>query len=495
MVSARLYVNRTVGRLLHGASYRIYAPRFGQLFLDLSLLGIRPAFSWNNLRLALDTPHQAVESDDTGRIRLDTPLGTGAHLVYVQKPGNLGAWALLDVTDVDRTPDTEAILYPSVSLEVSGRVVDAASNAPLGGALVATPDGTSVAVTDPDGRFRSRFELATGRTPRLYAFAPGHTEHRVVVPSDALKRGTFTPEFRLSGGERHDLRLRLVGPDGGPVEDVQVLARPDFEGRPEPPLLRRGPELGISDAEGRATLSELLDYRYRIEVHDPRFDVNGPHYVDPRGDEEVEIRLAPGGDARFHATITRPDGKPLAGAQVVFSRIRVEGGETRTTRILKSATDLEGNVAFTGLREGRAVLQIITPDGAGYYVTFNIDRGDVVTIEYRLPPNLHHLRGRVRARDQAARTYRMVRLQGRLPRVQAGRQKSEQHYFAVEAPVASDGTFTFPPVPRLMDPEILGRPAADPTAIPDILRSEPSLKETVSTKGETSRPIEVERDR
>lgn len=471
-VSARLYLNGMVGHLVPEASYRIYGPSVGNLLHDLTLLGIEPALSLNNLRIGLDQPHQAATADETGRIRVDPPLGTGMHLVFVSRPGFVGAWGLIQ--PAEEPPDLEAVLFPAVSLEVSGSVLDRTTGRPIAGAILATPDGTGVAVTGPDGRYQARMEVFPDRTPHLYAFAARHAEAQEAVARDAIARGVFRWDARLEPARRHELALRLGDGAGGVVAGAEVLAWPDLEdsARPEiPPLRRRRPELGVTDETGRVVLHDLLPCRYRLEVYHPRYDLEGPRYVDPSAGAEVGLTGRLGGDARVVATIERPDGSPLAGARVVLSHTIVEEQRARPLRVRSGATDLEGKVVFQHLRAGTAVLQVVTPDGIGYHIGFTIAAGDAVVFTYPLPEASRQVSGEL---DPEVRGhYRMLRVQGALPRVTVGRWKSESHVLAVEVPVADDGSFRFPPLPWLARPELLGRLARDPGGPPVELSTRP----------------------
>jgi len=219
-------------------------------------------------------------------------------------------------------------------------------------------------------------------------------------------------------------------------------------------------------------------------------EVEMAHQLKAAG-EEVALTARTGGDARVVATVERADGSPLTGARVVLSHIDSERGKPRPVRVRSGATDLEGRVAFRDLRAGPAILQVITPEGCGYHLRFSIDEGDPVVFTYALPDPKHRISGEVSA--EARGRYRMLRLEGELPRVVAGRRKSEGHVFAVETPVAEDGSFRFPPVPSLGKAEIGGRPARNPNADPVEVVTRPAPAEAVGRDAPAASSISVDR--
>ena len=494
MVSARLHLNGMVGRILADATYHIYPPRVGTVFHDLTLLGIDPALTWNNVRIALDSPFEEATADAKGRIRLQRPLGTGTHLVFVQKPGHLGAWGLLEPTDARTVPDLEVVLYPARTLRIEGLVVDEGSGKPLAGALVATPDGTGTAVTGRDGRFSADFEVLPGRLPAIWVFAEGHAETGKRVDREAFQAGTCTLEVRLKAARRLNTRLCLTDPGGAPVEGALVLAYPDIEDgdgdRPRlPPLRRKRPEVGVTDDTGSLVLRQLLPCRYRLEVSHPRFSRAEPRYVPAGAAEAVPITVKPAGDARLHLTVTRPDGSPLTTARVVLARTRVKDNKAIPHRILQGVPDLRGNVLFRRLAAGRAVLQIHTPEGHGHYLSFPVDRGDRVPVLYTLPAPLHTLQGTLAPALRGK--IRMIRLEGALPRTRAGRNRTTAHTFVVETPVLEDGTFTFPALPQLRQASLGGRLTLNPRIRPVELVSRPPVAEVLAGKAAGLRRVEI----
>jgi len=494
-VSARLHLNHMVGRILAGATYRLYPPRVGTVFHDLTLLGIDPALSWNNVRIALDSPWEEAVADAQGRIRLKRPLGTGIHLVYVQKAGHLGAWGFLEPVEAHTEPDMEVVLYPARTLKIEGLVVEDATGKPLAGALVATPDGTGTAITGKDGKFSADFEVLPGRLPAIWVIAEGHAEAGKRVDRKALKAGTCTLEVRLKAARRLNTPLCLTDPEGAPVEGALVLAYPDLEDgngdgdRPRlPPLRRKRPEVGVTDDTGSLVLRQLLPCRYRLEVSHPRFSRAEPRYVPAGAAEAVPITVKPAGDAWIRLTVARPGGSPLPTARVVLARTHVKDNTAIPHRILQGATDLEGNVLFRRLAAGRAVVQIHTPEGHGYYLSFPVDRGDRVPIPYTLPTPLHTLQGTLAPALRGK--IRMVRLEGDLPRTQAGRNRTTAHTFAVETPVLEDGTFTFPALPRLRKASLGGRLTMNAGARPVELASVPPVADVLA--GKTAGPKRVD---
>lgn len=495
-VSARLHVNRTVGRLPADVTCRVYGPSVGRLFADLSVLEVTPALSWNNLRIIREAPFREVTADAAGRFRLTEPLGTGAHLAYITRTGYLGAWGLIEPTAEGDAPDIEAVLFPATTIEVSGTVRDAASGLPLAGAVIASPDGTGSTLSDAAGNFRGTIAGVPGRRIRIYALATDHAAARAILPAAARRRGAFHFDASLPPAERHDLALTVVDAAGEPVSGAQVLAVPDRDApeRPHLPALRRDlPEVGVSDGQGRVVLTQLLACRYRLEVRHPRLELTRERYADPRHGDAVRLQVRPAGDARVRVTVRDAAGKTRAGARVVLIRLGKDGDRSRPIQLHERPSDLQGRVEFTDLPPGRAVLQVFTGDGAGRYLTIEIERGDVVPVDYRLTPAPWRIRGTLSAEDR--NRYRVVRLQGDRPRMQAGRHRSVSHYLAVEVPVDESGRFVFPPLPQLGNAELLGRRSADPGQPPDPLHCEPSLKEVFQESGKGERTIRATRPR
>ncbi len=442
VVAARLVVGDTVGRAPTGARVRIYAPSLARLYHDLTLMKVEPAMSFNNVRIARETPFREVEVDADGRIGLDRPLARGRHLAFVEVPGHVGTWGLLDA--VETAPRLALALVPAHEVRVHGTVRDRVSGQPVAGAIIATPDGTGTGATDADGQFDFVARVQRGVRPRFCVLADGFVPLQRQL---GIERDRLDWDARIAAAERRDVAVALTDAAGEPLRGAIVLLAPVYP----IPGEAEAREVGVTDDTGRVVFRSLVNAAHRMTVSHPRAYVRD-HAIDADA-TEIALRVPPDGDARCTICVQGipDDERERTRAILTYFDDR--------TRLIERHLDLEGCVRFAHLRGAQPTVQLFTGEGLGYYITFPLDDGDATTLDYPLPPRLHTVRGRLAGRG--AESVAIVRIQGDLPRLTVGRRKSLRHRFAVETIVRPDGTFEWPALPRLRNVEVIGRATDD----------------------------------
>lgn len=481
VLAAKMFTARNgVGRPPADARYRVYGPKVAKVFHDLTVMGIVPALSWQNLSLVGDAPFIEARTDADGRLVVDRGLDTlngnqdgnqgdgsgtgwaGAHLVSVEKAGRVGAWGLIDLVELDADgkpvggalPRQEIVLLPATDRRMRGTVIDAVSQRPIAGAVIATPDGTGTAKTDGSGAFDGVAHLAGGRSASFYAFADGYAPARVSAGKMASGDVVFALERRAAS---RDVDIAVVDANGKPLARALVLATPQVDGseawRGLPRSERSRPEVGVTDERGRVTLRGLYAGRYDVAVHHA-YGVSRGREMDVAavGATPVRVDVKPDGDGTLDVIVETADGEALQDANVFLTR--TDDGNTMT-RLISRHLDLDGGTRFRRLGGGAHVVRIFTRDGFGFYVTVELDRSDRAEMRYVLPEGLHRIEGRIH--DDLVGGIATVRIEGERPRERFGRRRARSHNFAVEVPVEKDGTFVTPALPSLKNVTFGGR--------------------------------------
>ncbi len=286
--------------------------------------------------------------------------------VHARGPSGLtSAPASIEVVP-DRTAELELRL--AAPGRVRGRVVDADTGQPVPDAWVEL-DGQggpgAGSRTDRDGRFTAD-DLAASTYRVSVANA------RVVSPEEIqVPAGTSVDAEILVDTMQCDLTVRVVDGSGAAVPDVVVEARSE---RPNGITV-----LGMTAADGRASLEGMLDEPYRIVA------------IAPSGGE-AEIRLDPceaheptltlSDVAALDGLVVTADGQPVPYAVV---GIRSEGGRND----LRTATDGTGRFHIEAVPAGVPLVAAArSGSGRGRLRIAPLTAGERAQVEIRVQPTV-----------------------------------------------------------------------------------------------------------
>ncbi|MBN1421558.1 MAG: sigma-70 family RNA polymerase sigma factor [Planctomycetes bacterium] len=258
-------------------------------------------------------------------------------------------------------------------LEMTGRVIDADSGAPIEGAGITIRLLEERTVrTDHAGRFR--FEGLPAMRLAVDARAPGFARVRAlfepVEDEENVCNYALVPEGVVA--------ITVADIDGAPIEGAKVsysLEESFLGWRVAPP----------TDAEGRAILHEMdprtspvlraaKDGYELVEAVAPRFEgaereasvtlVMRPAGAPGSGADPAPIEVAPGAGRRLEGTVVDPGGKPIGGVMIrpailsgdISQRAVEIPGQPRA--IDPARTTADGGFALEGLPDGAVVLDL-----------------------------------------------------------------------------------------------------------------------------------------
>lgn len=253
---------------------------------------------------------------------------------------------------------------------VTGRVVDADTDAGIAGAVVSLTErsldggargrpGESpeplTAITDDRGQFRigdlrpGRYSLAATAADH----APALLDPVDLAPGD--ERGGVV--LRLGRGG-HALTGAVTDIGGGPVAGALVRAKRSFEGSIT--ALFRAPFTTTTDDAGRYAL-QLADGEYEVTAQHVDYVAEEATIEIRGGPREEDFRLVPGGVIEGKV-VAREGGEPVAGALVTEAQEQMMlSGVAVGARA--AITDDQGRFTLRGLESGAIQLQAI---GRGY---------------------------------------------------------------------------------------------------------------------------------
>jgi len=306
---------------------------------------------------------QMGTADAQGKFAFEN-VAPGSYTIMVQR-GMMGGSTSTKVTVPEGGGVVPPVRIEISALMISGRVLDAATEAPIAMAQVILLDPNSSKLntmedfmsaqrgqsfTGEDGRF-----TIDGVEPGSWTLRASAGEH-VDATMLGVAAGTEGVTVRLEGGA--ELLVTVEGPDGSPVIGASVIVD-DGSGQESMPF--RMNMQGISGEDGVATL-RLGPGRHTLVAESASHPAVSVQVDGQAG--TATIRLGAGG--ALDVTVTR-DGEPVAGAQV---SVRDATGKPIEKRLSMTnfagnsgVTDAAGRVSRQGLPLGEVIVMVTNPDG------------------------------------------------------------------------------------------------------------------------------------
>jgi protocatechuate 3,4-dioxygenase beta subunit/peroxiredoxin len=195
------------------------------------------------------------------------------------------------------------------------------------------------AESGPDGTYAVR---VPGGKQHLYiamAALPGYVLPEQSGRDLTVQDGeTVTVDFKLARRTTaRPVQGRVVGPDGKPIADAEIVGAPVGRFGLDPAWMR-------SDADGRFRLSErFLAEPVALRARHEGMATTSATLV--TGGEEVTLRLAKDALVSLSGRVADAEGKPMAGARVRLIQWAYDMGNEAG----KATTDEQGRYAFAGL--------------------------------------------------------------------------------------------------------------------------------------------------
>jgi len=318
-----------------------------------------------------------------------------------------------------------------------GRVVAAATGAPIRGATVRTHVETATGWRSPravQSRADGSFALAL---PKDGAACSIVVEHHDWQSHTWAPQPELEPTVRLE--PRASLRVRVVDATGTPMPGACLLVT--MQAR------RRGldfHERARTDAEGQAHFPRLLAGSYHVAVLAQPFDSDDDALAAER------YAVAAGESADVTIATEPPDavrvvGMIVGGAEGLVPHFVPHAGARRWIRAKTRGRSYDAG----GVPRGDHLVLLLpddgAPDGAGAIALPRIGVQGLGTLALDLEAPTGEVRGRVLAPGSAHAGWRVVAV----PEVPAGGLAAEllamaQVHAALGAPLAADGSFTLP---------------------------------------------------
>jgi hypothetical protein len=326
----------------------------------------------------LGQPGDSVTTDARGRFRVDALL-TDVYVVIAVEEGKDGASVGSAELVLDSPSAAESLVVELPRVYRTGRVVDAATGAPVAGAEVFTTVGDThgpwslaavrgATQTDAEGRFR--VTAPSDGDGVLTVGAEGYAP----ASSDFAASDTQAAQVELARGR--EVRVRVVRDPALRGKPLLVFAGSDGFAH----------SLGVNGgfAEGEAiTLRLLWDVGWLSVLSD---DTVPSLTLVSEKDADVEVRLVAAGSLRIVVLDRR--GEPFVGASVGLSPIEGKGLAGEPVNPWRERPDYvtwrDGTVVRHGLPAGRYVVNAASPTGVTTTTTVDVVAGPATEVVLKL---------------------------------------------------------------------------------------------------------------
>jgi hypothetical protein len=301
--------------------------------------------------------HQMAVTDANGVYTVHG-LGTGTHRVMIIGQREDKVIAPLEAIMVkDGQPNIAPDMKFVKGALVEGVVTDAETGAPLAKATFGTNNGMSQATSDDKGQYSMR--VVPGKV-QLYVFS---FPEGYLPPDDT--QGGRAQSFEVASGDTRKIDWKLTkGLDlAGEVRDEEGKAVPNItlSMREQSKEWRERQELK-SDEKGHFSIKGLKKKTYEFVARD-EWEVIKPKQVTlPMGaNVPIVVRKVP--MLALSGRVLTPDGKPVEKAQIAFSIMIPDGGNSWTSRESKVLSDATGTFSLDKLRGEYQVRLTASLDG------------------------------------------------------------------------------------------------------------------------------------
>lgn len=256
----------------------------------------------------------------------------------------------------------DLLLAPQVRF--AGRVVDLAGRPIAGAELVVGSLTDHLVVGSLSSDARGDFDMPWIAADRIY-----HVEVRApgFAPRDAGPFRAPDESLEIVLAPLRELEIELVDPEGRPIADASVAARPlpTLREHEVHDMTSASAVVVKSDAWGRATCRALLPTEQRLLVSALGFLPLAERV--PLGESDAGVgprQVTLQRAVRQHVQIVAPDGAPLAGIRVVPALLSQHGGWLPHPLASAALTDSQGVVALDGADRRCRSFLADRPDGA-----------------------------------------------------------------------------------------------------------------------------------
>jgi hypothetical protein len=319
----------------------------------------------------------SVVTDDDGRFRLPVALkpDTNSFSLSFRRSGyhektakiNFQHVSISDVVTVD------VLMNPVESwTSVVGTVQSDTGDALAGRMVELKPTAKQQAyraVTDSEGRYNFPAVEAPAEYRLIVLGGAGHKDHQrsVHVTRNMGELDVVTQAFEFGA-----VSGRLVNPDGVPVPDFELVLRNAASYGPN--TLVSTDRLGNFDIPAAPAGAFVV-----ASQSNPAILVQGLQ-LEPGEKLHLELVLD-WGEHEIHGVVTDANGNPVPASRVVLQwSNETDGITTRATR--RTASDMQGNFAFSNLGPGPHSLKIDAPGFLGVDIDHDLSRqGYALTVK------------------------------------------------------------------------------------------------------------------
>ena len=296
------------------------------------------------------------------------------------------------------------LIYLEPEAVIEGKVVDAATGAPVAGAEIRRDVGGGNAIenvlaqflasadakSDDEGRFR--LDGLVAGTHRLVASHPRYVDG--AAPATEVAPGQTIADLRIALERGGEIFGTVAGPGGAPAPGAAVICQE---------LTRFKMRSVKADVRGEYRIPGLAAGSYTVTRMPESFDFSGENFIaDITSSMQTHnVRLKPGeslrvdftpalqGSASVRGTV-RQAGTPAAGAMVVVFA-QATGEEAGTGGMRTGMTGADGSYRIDGLIAGPAFVQVNQADlgmeggQSAAIATATLREGETTTIDLEIP--------------------------------------------------------------------------------------------------------------